>query len=415
MKEKKKTGKKAAGEEIAPSSAAKLSRGKILRYTLCALFLVLFCAVVAALNRPNPNAVPTSASLLQYASAEVLSISEDKASPDGWTEGRRVGSQQLRVQIRSGPLKGRVMDVTNYIDAYSGVDAHAGSRLIVHITTDDNGNPRISNISSFDRRVVTGALVLFFAAALVGIGGKKGLKALLGLLFTLVCIWFVLIPLITRGASPILTTVGVVIVTAAVSLLLLDGLTQKALCALLGCVAGVVVAGIAAALVGHLAGLNGFNMSEAEGLVLVASDEGLRISGLLVCGVLIASLGAVMDVAMSIASTCQELRELNSELTARQLFASGMNVGRDTMGTMANTLILAFAGSALNMLILFRTYNYPMMQLMNGDYVTIEVLQGLSGSIGIIFTVPFVAGISAYLLSANEKKGKAKASPHFKR
>ena len=135
--------------------------------------------------------------------------------------------------------------------------------------------------------------------------------------------------------------------------------------------------------------------------MLRASDQGLHISSLLVCGILIAALGAVMDVAMSIASSCHELHALNPELTTRQLFRSGMNIGRDAMGTMANTLILAFAGSALNMLILFQAYDYPFLQIINSDMMSIEILQGIAGSIGIILTVPLVAFISAHVRQSN--------------
>lgn len=387
-------------------------RAKVLRYGICGVLFLLFCILVVRLNRPDPNAVPTSASLLQYAPAKVLRVIEETASPDVWTEGRRIGSQRLQLEILSGELKGRIMETTNYINAYSGIDAKEGSRLIVYLSNNEQGDPVVSNISSFDRGGVIGGFVFLFALAMVVIGGKKGVKALLGLVFTLVCIWFVLIPLIARGVEPILITVGVVVVTAAVSLLLLDGWTRKTLCAVLGCTAGVLAAGVSAAVVGHFAVLNGFNMGEAEGLVLVASDQGLKISGLLVSGVLIAALGAVMDVAMSIASACHEMRSLDTAITPKKLFQSGMNIGRDAMGTMANTLILAFAGSALNMLILFRVYNYPMLQLMNSDLMTIEILQGIAGSIGIILTVPLVAAISAWLMGAGGKNTTTKTSPH---
>ena len=125
---------------------------------------------------------------------------------------------------------------------------------------------------------------------------------------------------------------------------------------------------------------------------------------LLVSGILIASLGAVMDVAMSIASSCHELRQLNPSLTRRELFRSGMNIGRDAMGTMANTLILAFAGASLNMLILFRVYDYPLIQIANTDAMAIEVIRGIAGSIGIIVTVPLVSLLSARLFAPAKKK-----------
>ena len=114
---------------------------------------------------------------------------------------------------------------------------------------------------------------------------------------------------------------------------------------------------------------------------------------------LIAALGAVMDVSLGIASSIWELHCRNPQLEARELFHSGMHIGRDAMGTMANTLILAFAGSSLNMLILVQTYGIPFIQLVNTDYIFMEVLQSVSGSMGILLSVPIVALISAQLMT----------------
>jgi len=139
-------------------------------------------------------------------------------------------------------------------------------------------------------------------------------------------------------------------------------------------------------------------------MLLRASDRGIRISGLFVSGILIASLGAVMDVAMSISSACWELREVDPALTRGALFRSGMNIGRDAMGTMANTLILAFAGSSLNVLILFQVYDYPMIQLFNADSIAVELIRGVGGSIGIILTVPLVAALSARIMGSSKKQ-----------
>ena len=188
-------------------------------------------------------------------------------------------------------------------------------------------------------------------------------------------------------------------VCAAASLILLDGPSRKSLCAILGCVGGVAAAGLFAALVGTLTPMDGFNMSEAENLLLYGAEKGLSIRGLLVCGVLVAALGAVMDVAMSIASAAWELREHNDGLSRRELFRSGMNIGRDAMGTMANTLILAFAYSSFNLLILIQIYDIPFLQLANTDFLCIEMLQSVAGSMGILLTVPLVAAISAYLMA----------------
>ena len=151
-------------------------------------------------------------------------------------------------------------------------------------------------------------------------------------------------------------------------------------------------------------------MPEAENLILYGADRGLKISGLLVCGVLISALGAVMDVALGIASSVWELREQNPALSAKELFGSGMHIGRDAMGTMANTLILAFAGSSLNMLLLVQTYDIPFIQLINTDYICIEVIQSIAGAMGILLTVPIVAFISAALMAGRKTRVVANKS-----
>ena len=141
--------------------------------------------------------------------------------------------------------------------------------------------------------------------------------------------------------------------------------------------------------------------------MLTAVDNGLKIRGLYICGILIAAEGAVMDIAMSISSAVSELHEVNPALTARQLFKSGMNIGRDAMGTMANTLVLAFAGTSLNMMIFIYAYDISYIQLLNTDFVAIEIIRSISGSIGIVLTVPLVAAISAHLLARQHRKAGA--------
>ena len=152
----------------------------------------------------------------------------------------------------------------------------------------------------------------------------------------------------------------------------------------------------------------GENTSRSEGVADVKkmlADQGLKVSGLLVCGVLISALGAVMDVALGIASSVWEMKEQNPDASVGSLFRSGMQIGKDAMGTMANTLILAFAGSSLNMLILVQTYNIPFLQLINTDSIALEVVQSVAGSIGILLTVPLVALISARLMARRKKAG----------
>ncbi len=368
------------------------------------LLVLIGCAALAFwANRPSPDQVPTSASLRKYVPAKVVAVLEDNASPDTWTEGLRLGDQLLEVELQRGEFRGTRLQTPNFLSPYYNIDVGVGDRVLIYLDVDEAGNPFVASIANYYRTpVLLGLVVLFFGLLLV-LGGKKGLRALFGLVFTLACLWFLLIPLLLKGIPPIPLTIAIVALTAAVTLLVLTGFTKKTLCATLGCIGGVAAAGLLASLAGTLTPLNGFHMPEAEDLVLRAADSGLTIRGLLVCGILISSLGAVMDVAMTISSACSELVEVNSSLSAKELFRSGMNIGRDAMGTMANTLILAFTGASLNMLILFRVFDYPIIQIVNSDMMAIEVVQGLSGSIGILLTVPLVAGLSAWLLPKAKK------------
>lgn len=362
--------------------------------------LVLALLVLAALwlNRPEEG-TPTASSQLIFVPAKVTAVLEDDAQPD-WenSEGRRIGTQELEIRILSGQHRGEVLPLTNYLSALFNVDVGVGDRVIVRLITQEDGS-YYASLFNYDRALVMGGAMLVFCAVLVLLGGRKGVRALLGLVFTLVCLWFLLIPGLIRGLPAIPLTIAVAAVCAAASLILLDGPSRKSLCAILGCVGGVAAAGLFAALVGALTPMDGFNMSEAENLLLYGAEKGLSIRGLLVCGVLVAALGAVMDVAMSIASAAWELREHNDGLSRRELFRSGMNIGRDAMGTMANTLILAFAGSSFNLLILIQIYDIPFLQLANTDFLCIEMLQSVAGSMGILLTVPLVAAISAYLMA----------------
>ena len=383
-------------------------KDKVLHRLLKTLPMLIVLAVLAVaavwINRSGEDGTATDSGRMVYAPAKVTAILSDNAQEDFENaEGRRVGDQELEIQILSGDHKDEIMTVTNYMSALFNVDVQQGDRIIVRIMTDENGS-YYASVFNYDRGIVLGGFLLVFFILLAALGGKKGLGALAGLLLTLGCIWFILIPCLLRGVPAIPVTIAVSAVSAAAGLIFLNGYSKKTFCAVCGCVGGVLVSGIAAAVVGILSPMNGFNMQEAENLILYGADEGLKVSGLLVCGVLISALGAVMDVALGIASSVWEMKEQNPDASVGSLFRSGMQIGKDAMGTMANTLILAFAGSSLNMLILVQTYDIPFLQLINTDSIALEVVQSVAGSIGILLTVPLVAFISARLMARGKKQ-----------
>ena len=232
------------------------------------------------------------------------------------------------------------------------------------------------------------------------------MKAFAGLIYTVLAIFFVLLPLIYKGFPAIPVTVAVVFVTSTVCFLLIGGICKKTVSAALGSLLGVLIAAILGTVSAKLGGVTTFQMDEAEALLLVKSTSALKMSGLFISGILIAAMGAVMDIAMTISSAIEEIHLANNKAGFKELFKSGMNIGKDAMGTMANTLILAYAGGALNMMLLIYSYGVSFIQLVNTDFVAIEIIRAIAGSVGIIGTVPCVAAVGAYLYSNHNLKDK---------
>ena len=216
------------------------------------------------------------------------------------------------------------------------------------------------------------------------------MKAVIGLVVTFILVLLFLFTAIYRGMRPVAASVITVIMTTIITIFILTGYTKKTAAAILGTVSGVVISGITAWLFGKIAGISGYNVSNIDSLVSVANCTNIKVGDLLFAGILISSLGAVMDVGLSVASTITEIHDVNPELNHRDLFKRGMNVGKDMMGTMANTLILAFAGGSLSELLLDYAYNLPYLQIINSYTIGIELMRGIAGSIGIILTVPLV-------------------------
>ena len=360
------------------------------------LILVLWAAV---LFWTEEDREATAARKRMFAVAEVTDILEDTAEVQDWTEGRRIGQQELEIEVLTGPWKGAVLETPNYLTIYTNVDARVGTRIIVRLDADEQGQPYVLSIPNYNRVPMLLGLMAVFAGLLVLIGRRKGVMALIGLVYTLACLWFILVPMILRGADPVLVTVVIVALTTAASLLLLTGLSRKTLCATLGCVGGVAAAGLFAAAAGTVSPINGFNLPEAEELVLRAGDQGLQISGLFVSGILVASLGAVMDVAMSIASACWELRQVDPEPAPDGAVPLRHEHRPGRHGHHGQHPDPGLRRCRLNTLLLCQVYDYPLIQIFNADAIAVEMIRGVAGSIGILLTVPLVALLSARLMS----------------
>lgn len=372
---------------------------------VAACFLVLFVWAILLVNGDQPESGITDTAGTEYETARVLEILQDKTTVDETIEGRLRGSMVLRMEILTGRYAGDEVTVTNYFSAMYNVNVAEGDTLSVRIDTTGLKEYQVS-IYNYDRIPWIIAMVVLFCLALVVIGGWQGFRALVGLVFTFVCIVWLLLPLALKGYDTVAVTVVIVAITSTLCFYLLGGWQTKIICAALGTLCGVLIAALLGWLAIQVLHVSAYSMDEAEGLILARNDTGLKLNGLLLSGILIAAEGAVMDTAMTVSSAMSELKEKRPDLTARELFRSGMAIGRDATGTMANTLILAFAGASLNMMVLIYSYHVSFIQLMDTDYIAVEVTRAVAGTMGVILTVPCVAAISAGLLAGKSSKAE---------
>lgn len=371
------------------------------------LIFLVFAVVVVAItgslimyskNITRQDLRPTGGT--KFAKAVVLEVLESNI--DISENGEYSGNQKVRVSITSGEYEGQECVATCPYANHSGAECKEGLKVIVLVNTNDSGE-LVASVYNYDRGSMLWLLIALFVIIICVIGGRKGFASVVGLVFTFVCIFCLYLPLMYTGISPFVAATLTAVLVTVVVMFLIGGWSYKTLCSILGTVAGVLIAGGTAALFGMLSNISGLNVDDIETLAYVAENSDLQVSGILFSGILIASLGAVMDVSMSVASTIAEIHDANPEFGVRRLFKSGINVGKDMMGTMSNTLILAFVGSSVNTLVIIYAYNKPYLEYMNDYAIGIELLRGISGSIGVVLTVPFVSVISAFLMARKNR------------
>ncbi|WP_291257693.1 YibE/F family protein [Flavonifractor sp.] len=334
----------------------------------------------------------------------VTEILQDNLQPNG----TRVGEQRVLVRLTTGVRAGQELETTSASGFLFGAGCTVGMRVVVMQSV--AGDSTITSIYSQDREWVIYAFAAAYLVVLCLVGGKQGIKGALGLVFTFFCILFVYLPLVYRGLSPFWVSVFICVITTLVTMYLIGGPTRKTLVATGGTVAGVVIAGISATIFSMATGITGWNVSDIESLLTLASTSGVQVGGLLFSGLLISSLGAVMDVAMSIGSAIAEIHAQNPALSRGELFKAGMHVGRDMMGTDSNTLILAFAGGSISMLVLDYAYSLPYQQIINSNNIGIAIMQGLSGSFGIVLAVPVTVALAVALYTW-KRPNRAETAP----
>ena len=319
-----------------------------------------------------------------YESAVVDQVLSDSTEKDPASDNGYRGEQLLLVTVKSGDYRGQQMQVYNYVGPLYGGPLHAGDRAAILISSYSDGTVN-ATVYEFDRLIPLAIVAALFIAAAVIVGGRTGAKSLAALAVTLVCLFGVLLPALTIGFNNAV-------------------LAEASMSAMLGAVAGTALALLFGLLAQALTRVDGLRIDDVEPLLqLRQTGTPIGLRGLLVGGIVISALGAVMDVTMGIASSLAEVHAANPQLSRRELFRSGMNIGRDMVGTMTNTLILAFLGSGFTLILYLYSLGLPFRQLMCSAYVSMEVVSGAASSVGVILSIPLTALITAAVFTREKK------------
>ncbi len=307
--------------------------------------------------------------------------------------------QNVTVEILEGEFAGNTYegkyclsyDLDNKIEGYP---LSKGNTVFVQISKNLlTGEQTIVVQDMVRQNYLVAMLIVFFIIVLV-VGRKQGLKAIVALVVTIVAIFTIMLNAIYKGYNAIWVSVGTSVIIIVVTFIIIGGINKKSITAALGTTGGVLCAGIMASIFGVLAKLSG---AQETALYLSMNTQNLTFNfrDLLFAGIVVTALGACMDVGMSIASALDELKQKNKDLGKKELLKSGMNIGRDVIGTMTNTLILAYVGGEISLILLFMTGDMSFTEIINKEMIITDAISAIAASMGVIFTIPITSLIYA--------------------
>ncbi|NMA48621.1 MAG: YibE/F family protein [Tissierellia bacterium] len=319
--------------------------------------------------------------------------------------------QEVKLRIDSGERKGTEITIENAITEQANYDiiVKQGQKVSIMLEEYKDGTFEVY-IADYYLINSLVYIILAFIILVVVIGKWKGIKSLISLVVTIGTILFVMLPLILKGLNPILVSVVTAVFVTVITIFLVGGINNKTIAAIIGTSFGVVSAGIIAFIFSNTASLTGLSAEESMMLLYIPQGIQFNFRHLLFAGIIMGALGAAMDVGISISSSIHEIHYANPELSKIRLFKSGMNVGRDIMGTMINTLILAYVGTSIPILLVFMAYNTELNKVFNLDIIATEVVRSLAGSMGLILTIPITALIATNLIKSNKSDKHRKKS-----
>ncbi|TYQ15797.1 UNVERIFIED_CONTAM: putative membrane protein [Acetivibrio alkalicellulosi] len=373
------------------------------------IFIFLFSTsfVIYADNQPS-RIMQDEDELPRPVRARVIEVTSTDTKETPYSGGLfEVKSQIVKVKILKGEFRGEIIEAQHFLNSFNeaySITLNKGQDVFLYIESGYDGSIENAYVSEIVRDKYILYLVIIFVILMLIVGKLKGLKSLISLGIMCLLVGYVFLPLILKGFNPVVISVPICISAIIITLLLVSGYNKKTLSAIIGTVGGVITAGIIALVMGHISSLTGLGDEESQMLLYIPQEITFDFRGLLFSGILIGAMGAVMDVGISIASSVNEVLAATPEIKTKNLIRSGINVGRDILGTMSNTLILAYASASIPIMLLHMAYNVSFSEFINRELIANEIVRALASSIGLVVTVPLTAVVAGTLLKGENVK-----------
>lgn len=300
--------------------------------------------------------------------------------------------------VLSGEMRGKSISVIQEIDrsyAFSPREVKQGDKILVESHTENN--QVLYYFGDYIRTMPLIILGSIFCILILIFSRSQGIKTIVSLTLTCISVFMVLLPAILNGKNIYLWSVLVCIYITVMTLTLISGFDKKTICAAIGCFGGFACAGILTVIFENILNMTGLLEEESIYLYQLYPDNPIDMKAIIFAMITVGALGAVMDVAVSISSSLWEIKVKSPSIKPYELMKSGFTIGRDMLGTMSNTLVLAYIGSSLTCVLLLVAYNASIHQVLNKEIIIADILQALAGSIGMLLTLPLTSAVCAII------------------
>ena len=315
---------------------------------------------------------------------------------------------RFKAQALNTALRGKTLEVVQEIDrsfVFCPKQVEQNDKILVESYSADGETQYY--FGDYVRITPLLWLLAIFCILIIVFSRMQGIKTVISLGFTCLSVFTVLIPAILNGHNIYLWSIVVCMFITVMTLSIISGFNVKAMCAGIGCVSGVLCAGITVLISDKFLNMTGMLEEESVYLIQLYPDNPINLKAIIFAMIIVGAVGAVMDVSMSISSSLYELRLKSPHIRPSELMKSGFAIGRDMMGTMANTLVLAYIGSSLTSVLLLVAYNAGIEQVINKEMIVAEILQALAGSLGMLLTLPLTSAVCAAVYYNREEKKNA--------